>query len=93
MFRRFFQGLKQGVKGVATEAMHFVYDVNFIGAFAGGKGNLVAQFTDIVDAGMRGGVNFDEIEISAFVDGDAIGAGIAGTGSSVFAGAIDRFRQ
>ena len=46
--------------------MNFVDDVDFILPFARGDDSLFAEFADVIYASVRGGVDFDDVEIIVF---------------------------
>ena len=77
---RLFQGFEHGVERAFGEHVHFVDDVDFV--FASGRGVLgvFEYFADIVDAGVGGGVDFEQVDEAAGVDvaaGLALAAGFA----------------
>ena len=93
MIRRFFQGLQERVKGIAAKAMHFVDDIYFFTALARRKGDLVAQFTHIINTGMRRRIDFDQVQKTPFIYGKANSAAVAWPFRGIFVFAIDRFCQ
>ena len=68
--------------------MHFVDDVDFVFAEGGGEVGVFTQGTDMVDAGVAGGVDFDDVEVVAL---DFVGEIVDGVGEDAgdggFAGA------
>ncbi len=91
--RRFFERLEQGVEGGRGEHVDFVDDVDFVAAVAGGEVDLVAQVADVVDAGIAGGVDLDQVEEAGFVDGQTDGTAIVGAVGGVLGGAVDGLGQ
>jgi hypothetical protein len=67
--------------GIASEAL--VDHINLIAALHGGKLRSLNQFADVIDAGVAGGVNFDDVEYGAVVDAGADIALAAGLGGGV----------
>ena len=58
--------------------MHFIDDVNFVFARAGGEFDVLAQGADLVDAAVGGAVNFQDVKAAAagdFLTGNALAAG------------------
>ena len=46
--------------------MNFVDDIDFVFTFCGGDDGFFAQISDIVDASVAGGVDFDDVKIIVF---------------------------
>ena len=46
--------------------MDFVDDVDFIFPFRGGNHGFFAKVADIIDTRVRGGINFDDVEVRIF---------------------------
>ena len=63
---RFFESFQEGVEGAFREHVNFVDDVDFIFPFRGGDGGFFAEVADVVDAGVTGGVDFDDVEVRIF---------------------------
>ena len=74
MLRRLFQRLQQAVEGRVGEHVHFVDDVDLVARRSRAVTRCVRDLADIVDAGVRGGVHLDHIDMTAFHDGAAMGA-------------------
>ena len=74
VLRRFLQRFEQRIERRATEHVDLVNDVDLVLAGAGSEIDLVTQVTDVVDAVVGGGVDFDHIQVAAFGDGNAVGA-------------------
>ena len=58
--------------------MNFINDVDLETPLGGGEVDFIAQFTDVVDAGVGGCVDLDQVHETPFVDGEAVRAVIAG---------------
>ena len=91
--RRLFERLQQRVESGCRKHVHFVNNVNFEAGLVGGEIDLIAQVAHIFNAGVRGGVNFDQIHKAALVDRLAMQAGIAGPFGQLWLQAVDRFGQ
>ena len=76
MGRRLLQRLQQGVEGGDGEHVDFVDDVDLVAPLAGGEVDLLAQQANVVDAGVAGGVDLDQVEEAGLVDGVAERAGV-----------------
>ncbi len=50
MGRRFFEGFEQGVPGSGGEHVNFVDDIDFVFAASWGVEDIIADFSDIVNA-------------------------------------------
>ncbi len=86
---RLFECFEQGVERLCREHVHFVDDIYFIAASAGGVGGFVTQVADVVDAVVRGGVHLDHVENATIVDAAARLTHAAGV-ATVRIGAVDR---
>ena len=62
MLRRFFESLQQRVEGVGREHVNFVDNKNFVAGAVWQVTDVLAQFTHIVDTGIRGAVYFYDIK-------------------------------
>ncbi len=60
--RRFFDSFQESVECTVGEHMNFVDNVNFITCAVRREENLVLYFPHIVDGGVRGAVDFDDVE-------------------------------
>ena len=78
MLRRLLQGLEEGVGSLAGEHVSFVDDVDLAPVLGGLEVDLLAYLPDFFHAAVAGGVQFDDVEVAALVDGDADGACVAG---------------
>ena len=58
--------LQESIEGLTREHVDFVDDVDFVLAISRGNDSLFAKFANIVDAAIRGGVNFDNVNIGIF---------------------------
>ena len=91
---RFFQGFEQGIEGRRREHVALVDHVDLPAGLHRRKAGALDQLADVVDAGVGGGVNFDDIEGIAGSDGHthlAMAAGFRGRG--VAADAVERAGQ
>ena len=68
---RFFQRLQQGVEGVFRQHMHFVDDIDFVPRAGRSIVDRVNDLTNVIHPGAAGGVHFQDIDMTAFCDGDA----------------------
>src|SRR3972149_6226244 len=62
MRRRLLQSLKQGVRRAIREHMNFIYDIDLIARIVGRIIDLFAQAADILDSGIAGGIDFNDIQ-------------------------------
>ena len=77
---RLFQRFEHGVERGFGEHVHFVDDIDFVFAGSGRVLGVFQHFADVVDAGVGGGVDFEQIHEAAGVDvaaGLALAAGFA----------------
>ena len=65
--RRFLEGFEESVGGLVGQHMGFVNDIDLAGSFHGGEVHLVADVADFVNAAVAGGVQFDDVQATAFV--------------------------
>jgi hypothetical protein len=73
----FFEGFEQGIGGAITQHMDFVNDVNLVAGLVGGIVDLLTQAPNIINAGIAGGINFDNVQGSGLAYCLAHGAAIA----------------
>src|SRR5216684_5911195 len=59
--RRLFQGLEQGVEGGVGDLVGFVENINLIAVARGTIPGGVAQFANLIDAAIGGGVDLDHV--------------------------------
>ena len=86
VFRRLFQGLQQGVEGLAGEHVDFVDDVDFEPCPAGPHADVLPQLADFVDAAVAGPVDLQHVHVLAGADAAADVALVAGDrGGTLFA--------
>ncbi len=78
MWRRFFEGFEQRVKGRVGQHVDFVDDINLVAALVRGEGDLVAEAANLIDAAVGGGVDLNQVQGATFVDAHANGALVAG---------------
>ena len=65
VFGRLFQGLQQGVEGLAGEHVDFVDDVDLESCPAGPHAGVLPQLADFVDAAVAGAVDFQHVHVLA----------------------------
>ncbi len=70
MWRRFLQRLEQGVEAVTGQHVNFVDDINLVTAPARCVLHRFQQFAGIIHPGFRGGIDFQHIHETAFVEVD-----------------------
>lgn len=99
----FFQSFEKGVEGGFREHVNFVDDVDLEFAFRWGDDGFFAEVADVVNAGVRGSVDFDDVEVRVFelifeaVDfvgqdaSDGCFAAAAGAGEEVGVAGFSRF--
>ena len=75
MRRRFFQRLQQRVERRRREHVHFVDDVDLVPRIHGRIARAAQQVAHVVDAGVRGGVEFEHVGVTPLHDGGAVHAG------------------
>ncbi len=79
---RLFEGFEQGVEGGVGNLVGFVEDVDFVAVAGGCVAGGVAEFANLVDAAVGGGVDLDDVDGVALADFDAAisqtPAGLAG---------------
>ena len=78
---RFFQRFQHGVERRLGQHVHFIDDVHLEAAHAGRVLGVVQHFADIVDAGVAGGVDFQQVHKPAGVNLPAGGAHAARLGA------------
>ena len=92
--RRFLERLQQRVKGVFREHVHFVDNVDLVARGDRRIAHRLDNLADIIDAGMAGGIHFDDIDKAAGCDTPARFAHTAGIDGRaalpVFANAVER---
>src|SRR5690606_30686133 len=66
--RRLFQGLQQRVETVVGEHVHFVDQVDLEASAGGGVLHVVQQLAGVLHLRARGGVHFDQVDETPFVD-------------------------
>jgi len=89
----FFEGFEEGVEGRGGEHVGFVQDVYFVAALWGGQVDLVGEEAYVVYAIVGGGVQFNQVEGSAFGEASARGALPAGVAVRCEPFAVDGFSQ
>ncbi len=66
--RRFFQRLQQRVEGGGRQHVHFVEDVDLVARRDRRIAHGVVDLADVVDAVVRGGVHFQDVDVAAVDD-------------------------
>jgi len=61
----FFERLQEGIGGAGTKHMDFIDDIDLVASFAWSIVDSFAEVSDIVHAGVTGGINFYDIQGSA----------------------------
>ena len=72
MRRRLLERLQKAVEGLRREHVHFVDDVDLVARRHRRVAHLLDDLADVVDAGVRGGVHLDHVDMAAFHDGGAV---------------------
>jgi hypothetical protein len=72
--------------------LDFINDIDLVAGLVGSVVDLLTEAAYIINAGITGGVNFNNIQSVAFGDGTAHGTGIAGFALAV-GQAVDGFGQ
>ena len=71
MCRRFLKCLQQRIESIAGQHVNFVDDVDLVARRNRGVAHRFDDFAHVIDAGMAGGVHFDDVDVAAFGDGAA----------------------
>ncbi len=66
--RRLFQCLQEGVERLLREHVHFVDDVDLVARRDRAIAHALDQLAHVVDAGARGGVHFDHVDMAVLGD-------------------------
>ena len=66
--RRLFERFQQRIEGVTRQHMHFVDDVDLVARRHRGIAHRLDNLAHIVDAGVRRGVHFDDVDMAPFGD-------------------------
>ena len=82
--RRFFQRFEQRVERADRKHVDFVDDVDLVAAGLGRKEHFVLDLPDIIDPGVAGSVDFNDIDAVAGFDFDAVAAHPARFGGRTF---------
>ena len=72
MRRRLLERLQKAVEGLRRQHVHFVDDVDLVARRHRRVAHLLDDLADVVDAGVRGGVHLDHVDMAAFHDGGAV---------------------
>ena len=75
---RLLQGLEEGVGRLAGEHVGFVDYVHLAAVLGGLEVDLLPDLANFLNAPVAGGVQLDDVQVAALVDGDADGALVAG---------------
>ena len=59
------KGLEQGIGGFLSEHVDFVYDIDLVTSLVGGIVDLLPEVADIVNAGITGGINLNNVQSRA----------------------------
>ena len=78
MRRRLLQRLQQRVEGLLRQHVHFVDDVDLVARRDRPVAHALDQLAHVVDAGARGGVHLDHVDMAVLGDGLAVLAHAAG---------------
>ena len=78
---RLFEGFQQGVERVRRQHVHFVDQVDLEAPAAWGVLHVVEQLTGVFDLGAAGGIDFDQVDKTTFIDLLADRAHTAGRGA------------
>ena len=70
--RRFLERLEERVEGALREHVDLVDDVDLGARGRGPVAGAFDQLADVVDAGVAGGVHFEDIHVAVLVDGAAV---------------------
>ena len=73
--RRLFQRLQQAVEGLRGQHVHLVDDVDLVAGRDGRVAHPLDDLANVVDAGVRGGVHLDHVDMPALHDRLAMLAG------------------
>ncbi len=79
--RRLLDDLEQGVEGLAREAVDLVEHDHLVAVARRAVLEALGQLANLLDLGVGGGINLDDVEIGAARDLDAGDALVAGIGS------------
>ncbi len=92
MLGRLLERLQHRVEGALREHVHLVDEIHLVAARRRGVARVLDDLPHVIDAGVRSGVEFDEIRKSPGVDLRAGGACAAG-GRRDTRFAVERFRK
>jgi hypothetical protein len=73
----FFQGFKQGIRGILAEHVNFIDDIDLEARLVGGVVNPLSQLPDVINTTIAGGINLYHVESLALGDSLAHGAAVA----------------
>ncbi|MBA7642432.1 hypothetical protein ES703_50125 [subsurface metagenome] len=89
----FFQRLEQGVRGAIAEHMDFINDINLVACLVGSIVGFLPEATDIFNAGVAGGINFNNIQGTTLGNCLAHRAGVTRLTLAIVGKAVDRLGQ
>ena len=89
MWWRFLQRLEECIRGTITKHMDFINDIDLVTGVIWRIIDLLAEASDIINTGVAGGVNFNNIKCSAFGDILAHRAGVTGFSLAFIGGTVD----
>ncbi len=89
---RLFESFQQRVGGFVGQLMRFVEDHHFVAAGGGRVAHHFAQFANLIDAAVRGRVDFEHVERSSRGNFAAGVAGVVGLGGRALR-AVERFGE
>ena len=90
---RLFQGLEQRIGGTGAQHVNFIDDIDLVLSFVWSVINPFPEVTDVIHTGVAGGVNFNDVQSSAFGDCLTPLTGIAGFALAFVGEAVDRLGE
>ena len=88
-----FEGFEQRIGGAGTQHMNFIDDIDFVLRFVWRVINPLPEVADVIHASVAGGINFNDIQGSAFGDCLTHLAGIARFALAFVGEAVDRLGE
>ena len=71
MRRRLLKGYEQGIKGLDGEHMHLIDNIDPVFCHSGSKGRFLTKCSDILNASIACGIDFNDIKDGAVVNSTA----------------------